>query len=174
MKVIATAVASAVLGSALSLTLVGQAQAVKTPSAVAFVSASRILSESTAGKAEATKMQTLQQQKTAELRAKQQTLEATRQQLATTADAGQRLELQQKEIQQRTDLERSTQQAQVDFQTLQREVNTELQRRVRAVLDDLMKTQSYQLVINSDLTTMWASPDLDLTTAVIGRMNEGK
>jgi Skp family chaperone for outer membrane proteins len=171
MKTWIIALVSAVVGSTVSLTMVGQAQASKTPSAVAWVSATRIIAESTHGRTEAQRVQTAQQQRANDLRSKQQLLETTRQQLATTADAAARAELQQRELQHRTDLERSTQQAQIEFQTLQRDFNADLQRRVRAALDELMKTQSYQLVLNSDVSLMWAAPELDMTSAVIARMN---
>ncbi len=165
------AIPSALVASILSITLVGQAQPAKAPSAVAYVNANRVLAESIHGRAELGRLQALQQQKQTELRAKQQTLETTRQQLAQAADAAARTQLQQQEIQQRTDFERSTQQAQVDLQNLQREVNTDMQQRVRAALDEIMKTQTYQLVLNGDTSVMWAAPDLDLTSAVVGRLN---
>jgi Skp family chaperone for outer membrane proteins len=164
------AVPSALIASVLSITLVGQAQPSRTPSAVAYVNANRVLSESTHGRAELARVQGIQQQKNNDLRAKQQILEATRQQLSQAVDSA-RLQLQQQEQQQRTDFERSTQQAQVELQALQREVNTDMQQRVRAALDDLMKTQPYQLVLNADSSVLWGAPELDLTTAVVGRMN---
>jgi Skp family chaperone for outer membrane proteins len=170
MKTLLTAVAAAVFGSVFSLTLIGQAQPARTPSAVAYVSPNRILNESVHGRTEAARLQTLQQQRTTELRGKQQALETTRQQLSTVADAAARQELAQRENAQRTDLERSTVQFQTDLTALQREVNTDMQRRVRTILDELMKTQAYQLVIN-DGSVLWSAPELDLTTAVIGRMN---
>jgi Skp family chaperone for outer membrane proteins len=171
MKVAFIALAAAVFGSIVSLAVVGQAQSARTPSGVAFVSASRILTESTHGRAEAGRLQALQQQRAADLRAKQQALEATRQQLASASDSPARLELQQKEFQQRTELERATQQMQVDLQALQREVNTDLQQRVRTVLNDVMKTQNYQLVLNADTSVIWSTPELDLTAAIVSRMN---
>lgn len=171
MKTIVTSLVSAILGAAISLTLVGQAQVNKTPSAVAYVSSNRIFTESVHGRSEGARLQSAQQQRTNELRAKQQSLETTRKDLATSPEGPSRSELQQKELQQRTDLERSTQQAQLELQNLQREVNGELQRRVRAILDDLMKTQSYQLVLNAEASVLWSAPELDLTAAVIARMN---
>ena len=117
------------------------------------------------------RIQSLQQQRTADLRAKQQALEAVRQQLTTATDSAARLELQQKEFQQRTELERDSLKAQTDLQTLQREVNVDLQSRVKTILDDLMKTQNYQIVLNADTSVMWALPEVDLTAAVVGRMN---
>lgn len=171
MKSFFIAITSALVGSLLSLTVIGQAQTAKTPSAVAYVSPSRILSESTHGRSEAARIQSAQQQRATDLRAKQQALDATRQQLATVTEAAARTQLEQKEQQERTDLERATQQAQTDLQTLQREVNVDLQQRLKAALDDLMKTQSYQLILNSDVSVIWSQPELDLTPAVVGRMN---
>ena len=171
MKAVLTALASGIVGAVVSGTMVAQAQPAKTPSAAAYISSNRLFTESTQGRAEATRIQNLQRQRATELRAKAQTLEATRQQLAAATDPGARTQLQQQELQQRADLERSTQQAQLEMQNLQREVDADLRRRVRAALDEMMKTQSYQLVINSDAAVMWASPELDLTSAVIARMN---
>ena len=171
MKVMFASLATAIVASVVSATVVGQAQASKTPSAVAFVSATRILSDTTHGRAETARVQGIQQQRVNDLRAKQQVLEATRQQLVTSSDAATRTQLQQKEAQQRTELERATQQAQAELQTLQRDVNTDLQRRVRVALDEIMKGQTYQMVLNGDLAMVWGAPELDLTGAVVGRMN---
>jgi Skp family chaperone for outer membrane proteins len=171
MKTFFVAAVAALVGSLLSLTLAGQAQTAKTPSAVAYVSTSRVLSESVAGRAAASRLQTTQTQRTTELRTKQQALETTRQQVATAADGAARQTLQQKEIQERTDFERSTAQFQIDLQNLQREINTDLMRRVKTALDDLMKNQPYQVVLNNDSSVLWAAPELDMTNAVVGRMN---
>ena len=171
MKSMLIALTSAVLGSILSLAVVGHAQSSKTPSAVAFISANRILNESTHGRSEMGRIQSLQQRANADLRTKQQALEATRQQLAAATDNAVKLTLQQKEQQQRAELERATQQAQTDLQNLQREINLDLQQRVKTTLDDLMKTQAYQAVLNADVNLMWSTPELDLTPAVVGRMN---
>jgi Skp family chaperone for outer membrane proteins len=171
MKSFLTITASALVGSLISLTAVGQAQQAKTPSGVAFVSPSRILAETVHGRSEAGRVQAVQQQRAADLRSKQQTLDETRRQLAAASDPAARSELQQKEIQQRTEFERATQQAQAELQTLQRDINVELQQRVKTILDDLMKTQGYQLVLNSDVSVMWSDRSLDLTAAVVGRLN---
>jgi len=171
MKSSLVAVASALIASIVSLTLVGQAQPAKTPSAVAYVSAARVLTESVQGRAVGGRLQALQQQKATELRAQQQALEATRAQLAKPGDPAARIQLQQQEQQQRVDFERSSQQAQVDLQALQREANLELQRSVKAALDDIMKSQSYQVVLNADASVVWASPEHDLTAAVVARLN---
>ena len=171
MKSIFIAAAGALMGSALSLAVVGHAQSAKTPSAVAFVSASRILNESAHGRSEMGRVQAATQRANADIRNKQQALETTRQQIAAATDNAARMPLQQKEQQQRTELERATQQAQTELQNLQREINTDLQQRVKSTLDDLMKTQGYQAVLNSDAGLMWSAPELDLTSAVVGRLN---
>ncbi len=171
MKSIATVLASTIAAGVISFSLVGQAQTGKTPSAVAYVSPSRILTEAVHGRTEMSRLQTLQQQRSTEIRTKQQAMEVTRQQMTTAPDGPARAELLQKESQQRAELERMGQQAQIEFQTMQREINAELQGRVRAILDDLMKTQNYQMVLNGDTGVLWSNPELDLTTAVIRRMN---
>jgi Skp family chaperone for outer membrane proteins len=171
MKTFLIVASSALVGSILSLTLTGHAQSAKTPSPVAFISSNRVIGESTYGRSEFAKIQALQQQRNTELRAKQQALEATRQELAAMANGAARIELQKKELQQRTEFERATQQAQGDVQTLQRQLNTALQQRLKTVLDDLMKAQNYQLVLNSDTSILWSTPELDLTNAVVGKLN---
>ena len=138
---------------------------------IAFVSAQRILAESSHGKADVARMQALQQQKTTEIRTKQQALEATRQQLAQAADSGARDRLQQQEQQQRTDLERAAAQAQSEIQALQRQVQNDLQTRVRPVVEDAAKSENVQIVLNGDTAVVWAAPGLDLTKVVIDRLD---
>src|SRR5262249_37766373 len=163
MKSMLIAIIGALLGSTLSLAVVGHAQSSKTPSAVAFISANRILNESTHGRSQLGRVQSLQQRANADLRAKQQALETTRQQIAAATDNAAKRTLQEKEQQQRTELERATQQAQGDLQNLQREINADLQLRVRTTLDELMKTQPYQAVLNADMDLMWSLPEVDVT-----------
>jgi Skp family chaperone for outer membrane proteins len=138
---------------------------------IGYVNAQRILSESAAGKAEVTRMQTMQQQKTTELRGKQQTLEATRQQLSQGGDSATRDRLQQQEQQQRTDLERATVQAQTEFQTVQRQALADFQAKVRPVVEQVAKSENVQLVLNGDAAVVWAAPGFDLTQLVIDRLN---
>jgi Skp family chaperone for outer membrane proteins len=171
MKSLLIAVTAALMGSTLSFALVGHAQSARTPASIAFVSASHVLTDTAAGRSEASRLQTMQQQRARDLMAKQQALIATRQELASSSDATARIALQQKETQQRTELEQATQQAQIEYQNLQRQINVALQQQLKAVLDDLMKTQNYQLVLNSDTALLWSVPDLDLTPAVVAKMN---
>ena len=138
---------------------------------VAYVSGSRLSVESAPGKEGQARVRTLQQQRATELRTRQQTLEATRQKLALMTEDAERVPLQQQELVQRGDLERATAQAQADIQALQREINTELQAKVKAELDELLKGTSIQVVVQFETSIIWSVPGLDMTTAVIQRLN---
>lgn len=137
---------------------------------VAYVSAQRIVAESPDVKAAFAKLPALQQERTTALRAKQQAIEETRQQLAQATDGATRLQLQQKETQQRSDLERSTLLAQADLQKLQLQLDTDLKNRVKGILTELVKGQNIELVLN-DTVVVWAAPENDLSSAVIERLN---
>ena len=155
------------------LSLAPAVQAPATPGAprIGYISAQRIVEGTPDVRAEFTRLQTTQQQRATALRAQQQTLEATRQQLAQAPEGAGRIQLQQQELQQRTELEKATIQAQTDLQTLQREVNSALQTRVRTVVEDLVKGQNFQMVLNGEAAVIWAAPGTDLTPAVIERLN---
>ena len=129
------------------------------------------LGESAQGKEGQARIRTLQQQRATELRTRQQTLEATRQKLALMTEDSERVPLQQQELVQRGDLDRATAQAQSDIQALQREINTDLQAKVKAELDELLKGTSIQAVVQFETSIVWSVPGLDVTTAVIQRLN---
>jgi Skp family chaperone for outer membrane proteins len=171
MKTLLMAIPLALLPAFLSPAASPQAPVTRPPLAIRYISAQRIVKESADGKAGAARMQTLQQQKSGELRTKQQALEATRQQLAQATDNQARTQLQQQEQQQRLDFERSSTQAQADIQAAQRQFDVEIMGKLKLVLDDLAKNQDLQLVVNADTSVLWSAPGLDVTTAVIDRLN---
>jgi Skp family chaperone for outer membrane proteins len=123
MKTLLFSIPTAALIAFFSLTPSAQAPA-RGPVSIGYISSQRIFSESIEGKAGVARVQTLQQQRANDLRLRQQTLDATRQQLAQATESATRSQLQQQEIQQRTDYDRATAQAQFDFQTLRRQVTT--------------------------------------------------
>ncbi|NOT27977.1 MAG: OmpH family outer membrane protein [Acidobacteria bacterium] len=168
MKILLT---SLVVGGLVTAVVAGQAVAPRPTLPVAYVSGQRIFAESGEGKALRAKLQTQQQQRANDLRTRQQTLEGVRKQLAQATDNTARVQLQQQELQQRTDLERATVQAQTDIQNLQRQVQVEFQGRVRDVLAELVKGQNVQVVLNGDAAVVWSVPGMDLTNAVIERLN---
>jgi Skp family chaperone for outer membrane proteins len=135
---------------------------------LAVLSSQRISSQSIEGRAGQERLQSLQRQRAAELRQKQQVLEETRRQIA---DAGSTEELKQLESKQRADLDLATVQAQTEFQTTQREVTLALQAKVRIVLDELLKGTSVLVVLQSEGNIIWTAPGVDLTDAVIARLN---
>jgi Skp family chaperone for outer membrane proteins len=155
----------------LSLTLRGQTSAPAGPPRLGYLSPQRIFAESTEGRAGVAKLQSFQQQRAAELQSKQQALQGTRDQLAHAADGEARTQLMLQEYQQRADLERANVQAQQDLQNMQRQMQAELQARVKSVLDELARGQNLQLVLNSDTGVVWSGPGLDLTSAVVERLN---
>lgn len=140
---------------------------------VAYVSGQRLSTESIEGKAGQARLEAMRQEKANELRIRQQALEATRQQLALVAGGKEKLDLQQREQQQRADLDRATVQAQTDLQNLQRQLTVELQPKVRSALDDVVKGTDIQIVVQLETAVVWAAPGLDLTTAVLERLNAG-
>jgi Skp family chaperone for outer membrane proteins len=141
---------------------------VPTDATVAVLSSQRISSQSIEGRAGQERLQGLQRQRASELRQKQQALEETRRLIA---DSGATKELKQLESKQRADLDLATVQAQTEFQTTQRDVTLALQAKVRIVLEELLKGTSVQVVLQSEGNIIWTAPGVDLTDAVIARLN---
>ena len=137
---------------------------------IAYVSAQRIATETTEGKAGVARVKTAQQQHAADVRAKQGAYEAARKALAA-ATAATRDQLQAAEREQRVELERAVGRAQADMQEVQRDVNNELLKRVRGVVGDVVKDRGIQVVLNYESAVVWAGPTLDISDAVIARMN---
>jgi Skp family chaperone for outer membrane proteins len=138
---------------------------------IGYVSMQQVLTETTEAKAAAERLKATQQQKSGELRARQQALDETRRQLGEPAGLFHGKRLRAQEARQRTELEQATAQAQLDFQTLQLQVQRDLRARLKSVLDGLSKRHSLEVVLNHDTSVLWAAPGLDLTSAVIERLN---
>lgn len=168
MKSLLMATPIALLPTFFSFVQAGQAPAQTLP--IGYISAQRILAGSIEGKANVARFQSMQQEKTNQLRTMQQALETTRQKLARAPIAA-RSELQRQEQLQRTDLERANAQAQADLQALQRQLNADLQVKLRPHVDDLAAAKKLQLILNEDTTVMWAAPGMDLTAALIERLD---
>ena len=163
----------ALVATAFTIAASGQAPAPRGLPSIAYISPQRVGVESTASKADVAKFQALQTQKTNELRAKQQMLEATRAQLPQ-ADPAKRNALLQEEQRERIDLERATVQANTDLQNFQRQIQVAFQSRLKSAVEDLMKGgPSYQIILNADTGLIWAAPGatIDLTNAVVEKMN---
>jgi Skp family chaperone for outer membrane proteins len=137
---------------------------------VAYVSSQRISNETAMGRAGLARLQTMQRERSTDVRTKQQTLETTRRQLAA-AQGDERVRLQAQEQQQRTEFERAVAQAQTDIQALQRQISAELSPQVKAAIEQIVKATGIQVVLNGDNTVVWANPALDLTSRVIEQLN---
>jgi Skp family chaperone for outer membrane proteins len=138
---------------------------------VVYVSAQRLSLESAVGKAGTTRIQAMQAERGAQLRARQQALETTRQQLAAATTPEERTRLALQETTQRTDTERATAQMQQDLQNLQREISNELRQKLVAVLTELLKGTKVEMVANLETAVVWAAPGLDITSVVLEKMN---
>jgi Skp family chaperone for outer membrane proteins len=142
-------------------------------SGVRFIRAQTVMSESTEAKAELGRFQDLQRQKSTELRAKQQALDVVRGQILQEADPAARAKLVEEEKRLRTDFEQATVAAQTDLQARQRQMQASLQARLKIVLDELLKDQPVDVVLNADTTLVWGRTGSDLTAAVVARLNAG-
>jgi Skp family chaperone for outer membrane proteins len=138
---------------------------------VAFVSGQRLSNETVEGRAGQARVQNLQRQRAADLQAKQQALAAIRKQLAEARTEVDRARLQQQELQQQSDFERAATQAQVEFQALQRQIAGELKPKLEAAIADVVAGSNVQVVLSAETAVMWAAPGLDLTAAVIEKMD---
>src|SRR4029078_12866900 len=138
---------------------------------VAYVVAQRISNETTEGKGGIARMQTLQRERAADARTRQEAVQVTRRQIDATQDSAQRTHLQAQEHQQRTDLEKAVNQSQVDLQNLQRQISNDLGVKVKAAIEDLVKGTGVQVVLSADTTVGWAAQGLALTSPVIGPLN---
>ena len=136
---------------------------------MAYVSAQRISSETPEGKASVAKVQEMQRDRTADVRAKQDAFAAAAKELAAATPEN-RARLQAALQQRRTEFDQSVARAQADVQALQRQVSADLLAKVRGVVGEVVKGRDIQVVLNLDTAIVWAAPSLDLTDAVIARM----
>ncbi|MGE3275627.1 MAG: OmpH family outer membrane protein [Vicinamibacterales bacterium] len=142
---------------------------------VAFVVLQRIANESVAGRAATTKIQALQQQKTADLNKQNQALQALQQRLekeagvlspAAAADLQKQIERAQ------VDLQRSTQDAQAEIQELTQQLQEEFRVRMEPVLAAVAEEKGLHFVFNGpDSGLVWADTGLDISEDVIKRLD---
>jgi Skp family chaperone for outer membrane proteins len=164
-------VAIALLSVAVPADSWAQSRAIPPDARVAYVSSQRLSTDSAAGKAGAARVLKLQQERVAALRVQQQALESTRRLLASATSADERAKLSAQEAAQRVEVERNSAQAQQDLQNLQREISIDLRPKVVAALNELLKGTKIELVLNYESSVVWSAPGLDLTDAVVEKMN---
>jgi Skp family chaperone for outer membrane proteins len=152
----------------LGLNVQGRAAA---PTPIAYVSTQRIGKETPQGKADLGRIQAAQQANNTAIKVRQDALEATRKQMAGTTNADSRAKFQAVGQQQAADLQNTIVKAQNEMQELTRQVNADILKRIQLATAEVVKDRQVQVVLNSETAVIWASPSIDLTDAVIARMN---
>jgi Skp family chaperone for outer membrane proteins len=141
---------------------------------IAFVSAQRILTESSEAKAGNARLEALRQKKAGELAAKQKALEAARLEVAQTGgvfSASKRAKAKADEERLLADAKHAAEQAQGEFQTMQRQIQTELSKHLGVIVAQFAQERRLRLVLNSDTAVVWAQPGNDLTAEVLAKLN---
>jgi Skp family chaperone for outer membrane proteins len=132
------------------------------PLRMAFLDLQRIAAESNEGKAASAKVQTLTQQKTAELQEKTKALQSNQQKLqqgAAVLNDAARAQA-QKEIDRLTvEIDRFQEDANADIQELQQQLQAEFQEKLRPIVDALVKEMAIGLLFSaSDAGAIYVDP----------------
>lgn len=153
--------------------VVGATQARSAGPAVVTISLQRVATQSNAGKRANQQLDTLRQERTRALGAKQKELEDVVRQLAKAEalPAVERERLSQDEARRRTELQQLTSQAQTEFQSAQQRLQGELRGQLTTILADIAKRSGVDVVLNSDAAVAWAAPGTDATNEVVQRLN---
>jgi Skp family chaperone for outer membrane proteins len=170
MSLLSSPILCAAIGLALPAAALAQSP-VPADATVAYVSAQRVSGESAEGRAGQARVIALQRQHTEDLRTQQAALVKLRTEINQAASDEERTRLRAQEQQLQADLTRAAAQVQTELQNLQREISAEIRPRVQAVLSEMLAGTNVQMVLSSEVTLVWARPGLDLTDAVIDRMN---
>jgi Skp family chaperone for outer membrane proteins len=144
----------------------------------AFINIQRIAAESAEGKALASKVQALNQQKVNELNERNKQLQAAQQKLEAGASvlspvAAAQL---QKDIERmQVDIQRFTEDAQQEVTTLQTQLQEEFQMKLSPVVQQVAMEKGLHLLFSAaDSGLVWADLSLDITSEVIQKFNEMK
>ena len=145
------------------------------PLRMAFIDLQRIAAESNEGKAASAKVQALTQTKTAELQEKTKALQSNQQKLqqgAAVLNDTARTQA-QKEIDRLTvEIDRFQEDANADIQELQQELQGEFEKKLRPVVDGMVKEMAIGLLFSAaDAGAIYVDPSLDITGEVIKRFD---
>jgi Skp family chaperone for outer membrane proteins len=143
---------------------------------IATINFQRLAGESTEGKAAAAKVQSLTQQRTAELKEKAKTLEGLKQELAKSDQASSeaaRLKTQREIDRLTVDIERFKQDASKEIQALQQGLFQTIQEQLNPILETVIKEQGIHVLFNAaNMPTVFVNSALDITQDVINRLND--
>jgi Skp family chaperone for outer membrane proteins len=144
------------------------------PVRIAFVDFQRVAAESAEGKASALKLQALIQRKTAELQEKTKALESAQQKFQESGRLNQAARTQaQKDVDRlNVEIERLKQDASKEIQDVQQQLFGDLQKKVRPILDAMIKEKAIQVVFNAgEVATFLVDPTLEITQDLIKRFD---
>jgi Skp family chaperone for outer membrane proteins len=126
----------------------GQAAAPAAEGRTLIVSANRLASESTEGKAANQRLQQLAQRMAADISAREKDGK-------TTPD----------------ELLKLRQQSQVDYQNAQRQAQTEIRTKLNPLITEIAQERKADMVLNADTAVVWWATKFDITNEVIAKMN---
>jgi Skp family chaperone for outer membrane proteins len=129
---------------------------------VATVNVSRVLDESTVGKAATAQLRAFRDEKQQALATRQGALQQLRASRALPAT----IERAQVEFQ------RFTEDAQIDISALDRQLQVEFERKLRPVLTKIVEDEGIGILFEyPQATIVWIAPAIDITTKVIERLD---
>lgn len=141
----------------------------------AYVNLQGIFQLSGDGKAAAAKVQSVTQQKQAQIQEKQKTLAASQQKLQTGGslmNESARAQLEKDIDRQNRELERFQQDAQAELNELQQELNDAFQKKLFPILQKLAQDKGLEMLFSAaDAGLIWAEPGLDLTEEAAKRLD---
>ena len=142
---------------------------------IGYVVLQRIANESVEGKAATSKIQALQQKKSAEMQEKQKQLQGLQQKLekeGTVMSSTAQADVQKQVERLQVDIQRFTQDAQQEIQDLTTQLQGAFEQRMTPILGEVGQEKGLHYIFNApDSGIVWADPGLDITTDVIKRLD---
>jgi Skp family chaperone for outer membrane proteins len=169
----ATAAAALVLVVAI-IASVGAIEPKAGPARIAYVSIQKVAAQSTEVQASSKRLQQYRDEKARAIAEKQKAFDALRLQVAQLGGVFQgsrRAKAQQDEQRVRGELQALQNEAQTELQKMQREAQADFQRQLSTVVGELAKQRGADIVLNEDVSVVWAHPGMDWTSEVVQRIN---
>jgi Skp family chaperone for outer membrane proteins len=144
------------------------------PARVAFVNVQKVANESKAAQESAKRFQQAREEKTKAIAEKQKQVEALRLEIAQLGglfQASRRAKARDDEQRARNELQALQNEAQTTLQKLQHEAQQELQQDLAAAVGELVQQRGADIVLNGDVSVVFARSGMDWTADVVERVN---
>jgi Skp family chaperone for outer membrane proteins len=144
------------------------------PARIAYVSIQKVAAQSTELQASSKRLQQFRDEKARAIAEKQKAFDALRLQVAQLGgvfQASKRAKAQRDEQRARSELQALQNEAQTELQKMQREAQADFQRELSTVVGELAKQRGADIVLNEDVSVVWAHPGMDWTSEVVQRIN---